>query len=85
MTTTMTTTTTNTATNNNNTVVDTTLARAIGECITRMKKRGTIGASLENLRQCVHTDGLLCTVAKYRERFPLVAASVAARRGFELS
>lgn len=59
---------------------------AIRAAIRTMRKRGTVGASIECLKANISTRGLTCPVPYFHNRFPALAAEVVAEfRGFKLS
>jgi hypothetical protein len=65
-------------------MTDKILTTNITATIRKMKKNGTIGASLACLKQNVSTRGLMCSVSEYNERFPIIAKIVANQNHFEI-
>lgn len=53
------------------------LKKHIRETIREMKKKGTTGCSVENLKQCTPTNGLTCSVSAYHLLFPEIAKETA--------
>lgn len=64
------------------TTTEKTLTQNIRSTITKAKRRGVVGMSLANLKQCTPTTGLTCPPGEYHREFPRVAAQVAARLSF---
>jgi hypothetical protein len=60
------------------------IKKNIADTIRRMKRAGTIGASVDCLIQNTPTTGVIVPPAKYRELFESAAAQLASRMRFNL-
>jgi hypothetical protein len=58
------------------------LIENIRQTIKRMKRDGTTGCSIENLKQCTPTNGLSCSVSMYHLEFPKIALEIAKKYHF---